>query len=160
MWILYGWIHLACSKETQHLTYTPPQFNLLLYFLRLVYFYLSQLMYAFKLSPHYAFHHSAILHNVEVLEPCGSAAGKTSMMQLCCHLRVTNRQWQTIRKGGESRMVSLTNCYDLWVLWPPECKAHAVFTSGQQQCEHAGPPRRKTWSIALITFESSKSIIR
>lgn len=111
-------------------------------------------MYAFKSSPYYVFHHSAILHNVEVLEPCGSAAGKTSMMQLCCHLRVTNRQWQTIRKGGESRMVSLTNCYDLWVLWPPECKAHAVFTSGQQQREHASPPRRKTWSIALITFES------
>lgn len=40
---------------------------------------------------------------------------KTSMMQLCCQLRVTNTQWQTIRKGGESSMVSLTNCYDLWV---------------------------------------------
>lgn len=37
-----------------------------------------------------------IFHNVEVVPRCDSAAGKTSMMQLCCHFRVTNRQWQTI----------------------------------------------------------------
>lgn len=63
-------------------------------------------------SPHWAFHHRA----VEVVGPYGTATEKkqkTSMMQLCCHLRVTNAQWQTIRKGGESSMVSLTNCYDL-----------------------------------------------
>lgn len=116
-------------------------------------------------SPRFAFHHSTILHDVEVQEPRGSAAGKTSMMQLCCHLRVTNRQWQTITKGGESSMVSLTNCYDLWVPWPPECKAHAVFTSGQQQQQgHDGtPPRRKTWSsglLSVINFVMSTSIIR
>lgn len=63
-------------------------------------------------SPHWAFHQRA---GEVVVGPYGTATEKTSMMQLCCHLRVTNTQWQTIRKGGESSMVSLTNCYDLWV---------------------------------------------
>lgn len=65
----------------------------------LICFCVDYLIFAFKSSSHYAFRHSAILHNIEVVEHCVSAAGKTSMMQLCCHFRVTNRQWQTIRKG-------------------------------------------------------------
>lgn len=60
-------------------------------------------------SPGRTLHH----RTVEVVGPYGAATEKTSMMQLCCHLRVTNAQWQSIRKGGESSMVSLTNCYDL-----------------------------------------------
>lgn len=71
-------------------------------------------------SPHWAFHQRA----VEVVAPYGTATEKTSMMQLCCHLRVTNTQWQTIRKGGESSMVSLTNCYDLWV--PLASRVHST----------------------------------
>lgn len=55
---------------------------------------------------------------------CFRKKKKTSMMQLCCHLRVTNTQWQTIRKGGESSMVSLTNCYDLWV--PLASRVHST----------------------------------
>lgn len=44
-----------------------------------------------KSFPQYALRHSAILHNAEVVEHCVSAAGKTRMMQLCCHFRLTNR---------------------------------------------------------------------
>lgn len=101
LYVVMDSFDMACSEESQHLTFTLPQLKLLLYF-PFIFFILYSTdcpIYAFKMSSRYALHHSAILHNAEVLEHCVSAAGKTSVMQPCCHLRVTNRQWQTIRKG-------------------------------------------------------------
>lgn len=97
-----------------------------------------------KSFPQYALRHSAILHNAEVVEHCVSAAGKTRMMQLCCHFRLTNRQWQTIRKGKRVEWYRWQTAMTFGVLWPPECKAHTVFTAGQQQHEHVAPPWRKS----------------
>lgn len=44
---------------------------------------------------------TASLPSAEVGGPHGAATEKNpSMTQLCCHLGVTNTQWQSIRKGG------------------------------------------------------------
>lgn len=111
-----------------------------------------------KSSLQYALRHSTILHNAEVVEHCVSAAGKTSVMQLCCHFRLTNRQWQTIRKGKRVEWCRWQTAVTFGVLWPPECKAHTVFTAGQQQHEHVGPP---PWRKAYRTHRAvlSTSII-
>lgn len=78
----------------------PPPAQLILFTVFSTFgLFLSVVCLAFKSSSCCAFHYSTVLHNVEVVEHCVSAAGKTSVMQLCCHFGVTNRQWQTIRKG-------------------------------------------------------------
>lgn len=110
-----------------------------------------------KSSPQYGLRHSAILHNAEVVEHCVSAAGKTRMMQLCCHFRLTNRQWQTIRKGKRVEWYRWQTAMTFGVLWPPECKAHTVFTAGQQQHEHVAPPWRR--ACRAHRTESSTPII-
>lgn len=98
LYVVMDSFYMACTKEAQHLTCSFPQLILFTVFSTFGLF-LSVACLAFKSSSRCAFHYSTVLHNVEVVEDCVSAAGKTSMMQLCCHFRVTNRQWQTIRKG-------------------------------------------------------------
>lgn len=103
-------------------TLKSPLFIHWLYLLYLVYFCLSQPL-------HTGLSIRGLQRWWRLMAPLQK---KTSMMQLCCHLRVTNTQWQTIRKGEEKAVwchwqIAMT----FESLWPPECIAHAVFTSGQ-----------------------------
>ena len=160
---------MACSVETQHLTHTFSRLNPLLYFLRSVYLYLLQQRLSVFLPPN----RPDTVLSVTVhctMERCRSIVSMLQEKQVWCN-SVVILEWQIDSGRPSERGERVEWCH--WqtamtsgVLWPPECKAHTVFTSGQHQREHAAPPPPRSPSccthhiwIVKINNQSEKPFV-